>query len=362
MGVGGKLIAIALTLVVSYVFLAVILVTASTFVLDLGLNPYALSVYNLVGNNLLQISSGTAVLVFFTVPALLSVFGRSGPWFRLLSRYSKGLLVTFGSSALIYIGATAAATVQTVPAVYSAGEPIAVIGLVGLLILGVLSHGTLLSLAERLVGAMLRVPSLLSLLVGRQWGITAIELRLTSTKQIREKSEEKVVQEEAIKFERFARALTSMKLTTEFRLSFRERRGRVILLARGRERVSSIEQRLLSIAKTYLPETLPAAASVVADATPQASILLMGAPEPSPNPLEPLARFFIENGFEGDYAVVLRQRKGNPVSSLIDRRKQRELARRAGQQLSSSTLVGEQNTTSVQDHFFAMELEEAIKR
>ncbi len=227
MGVGGKLIAIALTLVVSYVFLAIILVTANTLVLHLGLNPYSLSVYNLVGNNLLQVSSGAAVLVFFRVQALLSVFGRSGPWFRLVSRYAKGLLVTFGSLALTFIGAKAAATVQTVPAVYSAGEPIAVIGLVGLLILGVLSHGTLLSLAERLVGAMLRAPLILSLLVGRQWGIAAIELRLNATKQIREKSEEKVVQEEAIKFERFARALTSMKLTTEFRLSFRERRGRV---------------------------------------------------------------------------------------------------------------------------------------
>ncbi len=362
MGVAGKLIAIALTFIVSYVLLAVILAAAGTLMLRLGLNPYAPSVYNLAGTDLLQISSGAAVLVFFTVPALLSVFGRSGPWFRLVSRYAKGLLVTFGSSALVYIGATAAATVQTAPAVYSAGESIAVIGLIGLLTVGLLSSGTLFVLAERFVGAMLRVPSLVSRLVGRRSSIAAVELQLTPTKQIREKSEERVVQEEAIKFQRFARALASMKLTTEFRLSFKERRGRVILLARGKESASSIEQRLLSVAKTYLPETLPEHTAVVADTAPRSSILLAGAPEPSPNPLEPLARFFIENGFEGDYAVVLRQRGVNPVSGLIARREQRELARRAGKQQSSSSLSGEQNTTSVQDHFFGIELEEAVKR
>lgn len=362
MGAVGKLILIALMLVVSYVLLAVILAAADTFVLRLGLDPYAPSVYNLAGGELLQASSGAAVLVFFTVPALLSIFGRSGGWFRLVARHVKGLLVIFGASALIFVGATAFATVQATPTIDSVGEPLAVIGLIGLLILGLLSSGTLLGLTERMVGVVLEVPTLLFRLIGRRLNIAAVELRLTPIKRIRGKSEEKVIQEEAIRFQRFARALSSTKLTTEFRLSFRERRGRVVLMARGRDSVSSMEQQLLSTAKAYLPETLSAVAVMPVDAGHCVSILLMGAPEPSPNPLEPLARFFIENGFEGDYEVVLRQRRSNPISTIIARRKQRELARRAGQQRSSSSIASEQSTTSVQDHFVGIELEEAAKR
>jgi hypothetical protein len=105
MGAGGKMIAIALVAVVSYVLLAVILAAANIFMLRLGLNPEAPSIYNLAGNGLLQASSGAAVPAFFTAPGLLSVFGRGGAWCRLVSKYAKGFAVTFGAAALIYVGA-----------------------------------------------------------------------------------------------------------------------------------------------------------------------------------------------------------------------------------------------------------------
>ncbi len=160
MGVVGKLVAIALVLIVSYILLAALLVAANTLVQRIGLEPDAPSIYNLAGGNLLQVSSATAVLMVFTTPALLSIFGKSGPWLRLLSKHAKSLLVTFGAAALIYVGATAAATVQTAPTVHSSGEPLVVLGVASLLSLVLLSPGTFLGLAEKLVGVILQAPSL----------------------------------------------------------------------------------------------------------------------------------------------------------------------------------------------------------
>lgn len=362
MGVLGKLVAIGLVLIVGYTLFVAILAVATTLVQYLGLNPYAQGVYNVVGYDLLEWSSGAAVLVFFVVPASLALFGHGGLWLHFMSRFAKGLFATFGAAYLVYIAATASATVQTTPGLFSAVEPVAIIGLVGLLMLGLLSGGTLLRLVEQVVEAMLSAPPRLLRLTGRHENTAAVELRLTPTKQIRQKSDEKVVQEEAVRFQRFAWALASTGLTTEFKLSFRERRGRILLLARGRESSSQIEQRVLSIVRTYLPETRPMPAKIETDTIPSASVLLTGPADPSPNPLEPLTKFFIENGFEGDYAVVLRHHRGNPVSRLIARRDQRRLARRAMEQKSTPSLTGEQTSTIVQDHLVGIELEESVKR
>lgn len=354
--------AIAAVLIISYVTLFAIVVLATMFVLGLGLNPYGESVYSTAGDELLQASSAAAVLGFFVVPALLAVFGRSGPWLRLLAKHARRLAVAFGAVGLVYTGLTAAGTVEPASAIRPATAPLAIVGLAGLALLGLLSSGTVLVIVERLVEEIVRMRYLVSRLSGAKQNIAAIELHLTPTKRIRQKSDERVAQEEALRFQRFARAIASMNLITEFKMSFRGRRGKVLLLARGRKDRLLIEQDLLSVARTYLPETLPVPAPVTNDVGPSHFILLAGAPELEPNPLEPLARFFIENGFEGDYAVVFRRRIGNPVSGLIARRRQHEMSKRAGQQRGSSSLTGDQNTVSIQDHFFQTELEEAVKR
>lgn len=359
MGAFGKLLAILVLLLVSYVLFALVVAAASSLVVGLGLNPTLRIASVQVGNDVLLVSSFAAITIFFTIPSLLAVFGKSGPWFRLIARNAKGLLATFGGLFLVYVGTAAIGRMQVAP--FPGGAPIALLLLVGLATLGLVSRRTFLTLIERMVGVGLQIPSLVTHLFSGPLNTAAIELRLTPTKQIRQKSDERVLQEEALRFQRFARALGSLKMTTEFKMSFRKRRGKVLFLGRGRDSVPAIEQQLLAVAKAYFPETQPAPTSLPPEEGPTYTVQLTGAPEPSPNPLEPLARFFVETGAEGDYRVILRSHKRNPLSSLIARREQRRLAKKAAIQRNSPSLGGDQTTISVRDQYFGMELEEAVK-
>src|SRR5207245_3940549 len=122
-------------------------------------------------------------------------------------------------------------------------------------------------------------------------------------------------------------------------------------------------QRLLSVARTYLPDSRPALVDYHADTVSNPStVLLSGAPEATANPLEPLARFFLENDFEGDYAVILQRRRGNPISKILARREQRRLAEESAGQKTSPSITGEQTSTSVQDHSVQIGLEEAVRK
>src|SRR5207253_6660102 len=69
-----------------------------------------------------------------------------------------------------------------------------------------------------------------------------------------------------------------------------------------------------------------------------------------------------ENDFEGDYAVMLRRRRGNPISKILARREQRRLAEESAGQKTSPSITGEQTSTSVQDHLVQIGLEEAVRR
>lgn len=364
MGAWLKLAALVLILALSYVLTSLVLFSVAFLAAYLRLYPTLSTSYTVVTGDLLDVLSAIMVLAFFTFPATLSMFGHGGAWVKhVLAKSVKGLSAAFGATVLLYLGAMAASTIQFAPNLTAVSEPLAILASAGVLVLGLLSRGTLLKGAEGLVEASFHLASQLSSLVRASESMATIELQLTSTRQIREKSEEKVIQEEALRFQRFARGLSFMNCTTEFKLSFRERRGRVLLLARGRGRASELEQRLLSVAKTYLADARPAPADPVADVRSHvSSVLLRGAPEAVPNPLEPLARFFLENGFEGEYAVVLRHRVGNPLSKVIARREQRRLARDAAEQKSTESLVGDQTSTSTQDHFVQIELDEAVKK
>jgi len=362
MGAWLKLGTIAIVLATSYVLFSMILVSASTLVGHLNLSQRSSTSYSGLASDILSVVSVATVSAFFTLPGILAAFGHGGAWVKhILARYGKGLLAAFGTSFLFYVGAAVASSVEIAPSFTSVGAAIPILGLVGLLALTILSREALLRAAEFVLGSSYGLSTRLSELALKQ-STAAIELRLATTKPIRGRFDERVLQEEALKFQRFARALAAIGGTAEFRLSFRERRGRILLLAKKREASQAVERRLLAVTKTYLPEAKPVPATVGSETAPSAAFLLAGAPEATPNPLEPVARFFIENGFDGDYVVVFRSHRNNPVTRLIARRAQRKLTRDSAEQKSVESLVGDQNSTTEQDYLRGTEAEAAAKR
>jgi Helicase HerA, central domain len=362
MGAWLKLGTIAIVLAMSYVFTSMILVSASALVGYLGLTQRIQTPYFPLAGDLLWLVSVVTVSAFFTLPGVLAAFGHGGAWVKhVVARFGKGLLAAFGTSFLFYIGAAAASSIEIEASFASIGAALPVLGLVGLLALAVLSRDALLKLAEVVLGFSFSLAARVSQRVRKQ-STAAVELQLTTIKPIRGRSDERILQEEALKFQRFGRALAAAGGTAEFRLSFRGRRGRILLLTKGTGSQQSLEQRLGAVVRTYLPESKPSPTRISKENTPSATILLSGVPEAAPNPLEPVARFFIENGFEGDYAAVFRGHRNNPVTRLITRRAQRKLARDSAEQKSAESLVGDQNTTTEQDYFVGTEAEAAAKR
>ena len=358
-----KLIAFSAALLVSYGLVSAALYTVGVTVQLVGAgsssspNPYVV-----LFGDAVTILCVLSVSVFFTVPAVLAMYGHAGAWVRhVVVRSAKGLSVAFGASLLLYLGGSAASAVEVGVDAASTAEAIAVLGLSGFLVVGLLSREAFLRGVEGLVEISLSILSAFLSSNGRK-SIVAVEMQLTPVRQVRDKWDQSVMQEQGLKFQRLARSLTTVARTAEFKLSFTGRRGRILLLAESRGG-DDLGQRLLSVARTYLPDSRPALVDYHADTVSNPStVLLSGAPEATANPLEPLARFFLENDFEGDYAVILQRRRGNPISKILARREQRRLAEASGGQKTSSSITGEQTSTSVQDHLVQIGLEEAVKK
>ena len=114
--------------------------------------------------------------------------------------------------------------------------------------------------------------------------------------------------------------------------------------------------------KAQLPE-FSAKACEVPETPPKAwnTLSLVGVPEAAENPLEPLARYFLENGYSGDYRVTMERAWVDPFRKLLSRREQKAIARRAEGQRTESSLQGEQETSTVRDYIEQARLEEAVK-
>ena len=361
MGLVAKLIGLAAILVASYFAVLSMLFFIGSLALYLGLGSGASGSSFLA--EVVDLVTSISVLVVFTIPAFLAMFGHAGAWFRhVISRSAKWLGVALLASVLLDLGSDAFSSAQVSPSLISGTETISFVAIFCILVLGFRSPAALLRLVEGAVGAAMHFPTTMHRLVRRKENAVTVELQLAPTKRLREKDEEAVMKSEALRFQRLAHSLASLGCTAEFMLRFRGKRGRILLLARGREEKATLERRLLSVAKPYLYDSKPVAASEETVVTScRSSVRLSGVPEPTPDPLEPLARFFIENGFDGDFSVVIRRHKVNPVSKLIAARKQRRLAKEGGEQKSSTSLAGEQTSTSVQDFASQMEQEGAAK-
>jgi hypothetical protein len=351
-----KLAAFLGTLLVSYVILSVTLQYIGFLPLLLGLSPGAPNPYSALLDYALVAVCAVLVLTFFTIPVILAVFGRAGAWVKHVAvRSARWLFAAFGAVVLLYLGAGAVSTIEEGLSIGS----LFVLLVSGVLLIGLLSGGTLLRGVE---GAFFTLAPRLRL-PGTSESRAAVELRLTPIRQIREKRDERLAQEEAVKFQRLVMNLASLGGIVAFKLSFRQGRGKILLLARGREGKGRLDQRLLDVARTYLPDAKPALVEFEAEAQAHSSsFMISGPPEPAANPLEPLARFFLENRYEGDYSAVLRARGVNPVSAMLARKEQRRLARGSVEQKTSMSLTGEQTSTSVQDHLVQTQLEEASRR
>lgn len=362
MGAWLKLGTILVVLALSYTFTSMIIGSASVLSARLNLVPTSSTSYLILAGDLLFLAAAVTVLAFFTIPGTLAAFGHGGIWLKhVLARFGKDLLVFFGASFVLYVGAEAASTLQTVPLLASATSALPVLAMVGLVALAILSRDAFLKLAATVLESFFHAAMGLSG-AARKQSTAVVELQLTATKPIRGRSDERVLQEEALRFQRFGRALASLGAMAEFKMSFRGRRGRVFLLAKGRGGQQALERRLLAVVKTYLPEARPAPVNITNENLKSVSVLLAGAPEQSPNPLEPVARFFIENGFEGDYAVVLRSHRANPVTKLLARREQRKLAEDSAHQKTVESIAGDQDSATTQDHLTGTELEAATKK
>ena len=161
--------------------------------------------------------------------------------------------------------------------------------------------------------------------------------------------------ERLLKLQRVVQSLAEVGGTVELRIAFADGSGRVTFTPIGRD-VDDRARKLLLVARAHLPEFGPEPAMLPPEPEDSFSASVEGVPEPSVDPLGPLAGFFVENRLDGQYVVTVSQAWINPVSRWLAQRKQRKIAESSGYQR-----VDDDRTTTVVDHPKQVELEEAVK-
>lgn len=159
--------------------------------------------------------------------------------------------------------------------------------------------------------------------------------------------------ERLLKFQRLAQTFAELGGEVELRFEFSKGSERILFSVRGgdEERL----QGLLRVVRSQLPE-FAAELKAHQDHVESFSVPVEGVPEPSIDPVGPLARYFVENHLEGAYSVVISPAWVNPVSRWFAGRKQRKLAEGSGYQR-----VADDRTTTVVDHPKQVELEDSVK-
>jgi DNA helicase HerA-like ATPase len=153
------------------------------------------------------------------------------------------------------------------------------------------------------------------------------------------------------KFRRLTQTLAELGAPVEMRLEFSEGSGKVVFSANGGQKL----QGLLPVLKSQLPE-FGAQTTERLEKEDAASIQVEGVPEPSADPITPLAKFFVESRLDGCYGVKISPAWVNPVSRWLAGRRQRKIAEGSGYQH-----VDDDRTTTVVDHPKQVELEDSVK-
>jgi len=358
LGVLVRLLALTIILVISYVLTDAIVGYGGSASELLGVTPVPASPADQLFCSLLAIVAAVFVGVLFTAPLTLAMFGHAGAWVKhVATRSAKYLSFALVFAFALEMAATGATGIGSLG---SGLEVVLVLAAIGTLLLAISSPSALLRGLGEVVDASHR-----SVTSRREMKacVAAVELRVAPTGRVRGKEKPEQIRMEAIRFQRLVQALVSLGGRVEFRLSFRDGRGRILILARnviGRE---ELQERILGIVRAHLPE-FSAQACEVPGERPQVwhGVRINGVPEAMENPLEPLSRYFLENGYSGDYQVMMERAWVNPFRRLASKRHQRALAQEAeGQKTKDSALQAEQQTSSLRDFAEQVKLEDAVK-
>ena len=357
-GIVARLLGLILILLVSYFMCLVVVSFGSSAPEFLGIPPATTSAAAQIAQDVLIVVAALFVGIMFTIPLSLSMFGHALAWVRHVAAKSARFL----SFALVFAFALdfAGAGVNGVGGLSSGLALVLALAAFGTLLLALATPMTLLGVVSEAFDAAAGAVRFGSAKNSR---VASIELRVTPTRQIRNKEKPERIREEAIRFQRLIQALSRLGSRTEFHLSFRAGRGRILLLARGKMSHDELQERLLATVRAHLPEFRPELQDEVLDElSAQHSMCIIGVPESVENPLEPLSRYFLENSYSGDYRVILERTAVNPFRRLLSRTQQRKVAQKANAQVTTdSVLQGKQRTTSVRDFVAEVELEEAVK-
>jgi len=307
----------------------------------------------------LTVVASAFVAVFFTIPALLAMSGHGGAWVKhVVLKVWKHVSLALLSVAALYVGV--GASISTVPGLLSPAVPpdaaLAVVALAGLavLVLGILPDGVYPA-----------VSSLARVLPARGRPEALVELRQVPVARVRPGGGPEGAREEAARVQALTKTLGSLDGTTELVVCFREGRGRTLFVAAGGSTKADVELRLVSVLRAHLHghRAEPCARGLQAPkGSYRFTIAITGAPEQVEDPLQPLARFFLQSGHEGEYRARVSRARTNPLRKLLASRRQRALARRSGHQQSEAVSFGmAERSTSVGDRLAEMEHEEAVK-
>jgi hypothetical protein len=370
-----KLLFFGVILAVSYFAVGIIVGLVYTAPAEMGLGQQqqtsnspplpSSSFFALFSSDALLLVISICVGVFFTIPLSLAMFGHAGAWLKhVVSRGAGFLGVALACTIGVFLAGDAVLQLNLSAVGLGSGlEAALLLTLVICLLLFLVSRTTLL---KGIGIAYEGLTAGIALGVRRRSGgaSATVELKTAPTKQIREKEKPEMVRAETIRFQRLIQSLSSACDRVEFTMSFREGRGRVLLSATSRQALpGELQHQLLAMARIHLPEY---SAAVCKDVEPGAgasrSLSITGVPEAVENPLEPLSRYFIENGLAGDYVVTLERSRVNVFHRMAARSRQRRVARKSGGQLTKQApLSGEQESAPIRDHVEEVRLEESAK-
>ncbi len=156
------------------------------------------------------------------------------------------------------------------------------------------------------------------------------------------------------RFQRLSQTFAELGYPVEARLEFAEGKGRILFSSAGRGAEEGTDA-LLRIVKSQLPEFRAEIVEEPRDGH-RCTSSVEGVPEPSADPLTPLAKFFTENRLRGGYSVRLSPGWVNPFSRWWAGHRQRRIAEGSGYQR-----VDYERTTTVVDHPKQVELEDSVK-
>jgi hypothetical protein len=219
-------------LVASYVLTGVILYFCYAISSTLGIAPLepASSSLAQASSGLLELVSAASVGTFFTAPLALAMFGRGGAWIRHeASKAAKYLSLAFIGAFGSYLVAAGLAGTES-----PASGLLLVVPTIAAIAVLLVATSSPLTLLEALSKAVDAAHELGSRSAGKEnHSLVALELRVSPTNHVRGKEKPERVRAEAIRFQRLVQALVSSGGRAEFRLTFREGRGKMLILARS---------------------------------------------------------------------------------------------------------------------------------